>query len=643
LQETLSGEATRISIHDRANRLSRFQPSPESIVLLLAVLIGSGTGMGVVTFHYLIELIHSLMLENLMGVIAHWGAWTLACVPTLGGVLVGLMRWRWQDFGPGMSALIASPQQLQELSPLRPVTRMVAAAVSLGTGASLGPEGPSVEIGASFGVLLGQVLRVSQERQRLLLGAGAAAGLAAGFNAPIAGVFFALEVVLGTSFATSSVSVVVLAAVVSALIAQIGLGAQPAFALPSYEVRSLLELPLYLGLGLFASLVSISYTYTLQFIQRCFRGEVAGLGWLGKVPSPVQPILGGMCVGLVALKLPQILGIGYETVEAVLRDVEFSLSLLIVLLVVKLLMTAVSLGSGLVGGLFAPAMFLGAALGAAYGKILAATLPFAATTIAAPPAYAMVGMAAVLAASARAPLTSILLLFELTRDYRIVLPLMAAVGLSVWLLDHIRPLHQENPSTPALSATAKQDRLDLLKQIPVAQAMHRNLLQLPASVPVIEAGLRMTEQHFHSALVKDETNQLIGIVTLQDINRAISQWKHATTTFVPHNLDELTAGEKANYPFLSKHFIHQPLIDICTKDVLCAYEDEPISEALDRMTARGLHQLPVVDRKMPQQVIGLLEREGIELACSLAVTKDSLNECLARLPQDQKLSLLLPS
>jgi H+/Cl- antiporter ClcA len=155
-----------------------------------------------------------------------------------------------------MSALIAAAQGIEKISPLRPVTKMVAAAVSLGTGASLGPEGPSVEIGANIGMLLGQVLQVSKERHRLLLGAGAAAGLAAGFNAPIAGVFFALEVVLGTTFATSAVSVVLLAAVVSALIAQIVLGAQPAFTLPVYEVRSPLELPLYLGLGLLASLVS---------------------------------------------------------------------------------------------------------------------------------------------------------------------------------------------------------------------------------------------------------------------------------------------------------------------------------------------------------------------------------------------------
>ena len=204
--------------------------------------------MGVVTFHFLIHLIHSLTLEDLMGVIGSWGAWTLACVPALGGVIIGLMRLLSPDFGPGISSMIAAVQKegLPVAPVLKPVTKMVAASVSLGTGASLGPEGPSAEIGANFGMLVGQV---SQERQRLLLGAGAAAGIAAGFNAPIAGVFFAIELVLGTSFATSAVSVVLLAAVVSALIAQIGIGAKPAFMLPQYVVRSPFELPLYVGLG----------------------------------------------------------------------------------------------------------------------------------------------------------------------------------------------------------------------------------------------------------------------------------------------------------------------------------------------------------------------------------------------------------
>ncbi|PSB31887.1 chloride channel protein [Stenomitos frigidus] len=596
--------------------LNRFQPAPETLVLLLALVIGSSTGCAVVLFHYLIQQIQSFMLEDVMGVIAPLGFWTLACIPVLGGLIVGSMRWLCQDFGPSLSALIAAAQGLGSISPLRASAKAVAASVSLGSGASLGPEGPSVEIGANIGVVIGQALQMSKERQRLLLGAGAAAGLAAGFNAPIAGVFFALEVVLGATFATSAVSVVLLSAVVAALIAQIGLGGQPPFTLPSYEVRSPLELPLYLGLGLFASLVSIAYTQSIQTAQQLFDGHTPGLSWMGQVPVALRPVIGGLCVGLVALQFPQVLGIGYETVEAMLRDVEFSLPLLLSLLVTKLAMTAVSLGSGLVGGLFAPAMFLGASLGAAYGKVMAIVLPIAPGDIAAPPAYAMVGMAAVLAASTRAPLTAILLLFELTRDYRIILPLMAAVGLSVWLADRLKPVVHSDTAiqSTGLPLQADQDA-EILHQLYVRQAMHQNVLSLPLALPVLQAGLAMTQHPSRSALVVNEADQLVGIVTLQDVHRFISRWEAYLQTHIPTEV--LSLGPTI-----------QTLDAICTKELLCAYEDEPIYDAFMRMSTRGLRQLPVVDRDDPQHLLGLLEQERITLVCSLALMQQSLHPYL---------------
>lgn len=591
---------------------NRLQPTPETVLLLLAVVIGGVTGMGVVTFHYLIYLIHSLTLDSLMGFISRWGAWTLACIPTLGGAIISLMRWRIRDFGPGISSLIAASQGLRELTPLRPVSKMLAAAISLGTGASLGPEGPSVETGANFGMLLGQVLKVSQERQRLLLGAGAAAGLAAGFNAPIAGVFFALEVVLGTSFATSAVSVVLLAAVVSALVGQICLGSQPAFELPAYQVRSLLELPLYIGLGALASFISLAYTQAIQQARRCFKGEVRGWGWFGRrVPRALHPMLGGLFVGLVALHWPQVLGVGYETIESMLQDVQFSLSLLLVLLGVKLVATAISLASGLVGGVFAPAMFLGASLGLVYAKVLAIAFPSAVQVMAAPPAYAMVGMAAVLASSAKAPLTAILLLFELTRDYRIVLPLMAAVGLSVWLMECFKPKATilPQPQNPVWEADIKVPQsTEVLKQVPVSAAMQDSFLQLSGSLSVLEAGFTLINRRCHSALVVDEADRLIGIVTLQDINRAIA---------------------RIDPQIVERNLAVQQLQAICTTEVLTAYKDEPITEALDRMAARGLHQLPVVERHTPQQVVGILKKSEINLACDVAVTQEALSQYLA--------------
>ena len=568
--------------------------------------------MGVVTFHYLIELIDHLMREKFIGAIGVWSEWTFACIPILGGLIVGLMRWYAQDFGPGLSSMIAASQGTELKQQLRPVTKMLAASVSLGSGASLGTEGPSVEIGANFGMLLSVILKVSQERQRLLLGAGAAAGLAAGFNAPIAGVFFALEVVMGaTSFATSAVSVVLLAAVVAALIAQIGLGAQPAFDLPVYQVRSLLELPLYLGLGLGASLVSLTYTSTIRLAKAGFAGLVSGFGLLGSIPQPVHPLIGGVILGAVALQFPQILGIGYETVEAMLQDVEFSLHLLVILLVLKLLMTAISTASGFVGGLFAPAMFLGASFGAAYAQIITLLFPAIGEVMAAPPAYAMVGMAAVLAASVRAPLTAILMLFELTRDYRIVLPLMAAVGLSVWITEQFQPNFNSNSNLQQIGLSElKDEQAEIVQQILVEDAMVIGPKKLPATLGVLEAALEMISSRCRSALVIDEAEQLVGILSLEDINRVLrlSQNHSPSSSEIPSNL------------------ANQTLIDICTTEIIYAWQDELLSEALDRMTLRGLHQLPVVARDNSEYILGLIEREQVKLICSLAVTQKALQE-----------------
>lgn len=588
--------------------LNRLQPSPETIVLLLAVLVGGGAGAGVVLFRSLIHIINSFMFGPVSGFLSSWGHWTLALIPLMGGLVIGAMRWRFKDFGPGLTTLIDVAQGDRNLQLLNPVTKMTAASVSLGSGASLGPEGPSVEIGAYFSLLLGQWLKVSQERQRLLLAAGAAAGLAAGFNAPIAGVFFALEVVLGTTFASSAASVVLLAAVVAAWIAQIGLGSRPAFALPAYEVRSLMELPLYVGLGLLASVVSLLYMRSLRFSQQCFQGQVAGFGWLAKIPQALHPVIGGACLGLVSLQLPQILGVGYETVESMLQDVQFPLPLVIALLVVKLIMTAISFGSGFVGGVFAPALFLGASLGSIYGKVLAIALPMLHGAMASPPAYAMVGMAAVLAASVRAPLTAILLLFELTHDYRIVLPLMAAVGLSNWAIEILSPLVviDNTPKPPLPEPPLLPGTLALT----VSEAMHPLPLQIPGTISLLEAGHRLVGDRSRSALIMAD-EQIMGILTLQDFHRLLLKAK----------ADPSVVAE-----------LHQPVEKFCTTEVLYVHADELLSEAIARMAGRGLQQLPVVTRDQPYRLLGLLDAEDITLAQTLAKVREVLPTALDLTP-----------
>jgi H+/Cl- antiporter ClcA/CBS domain-containing protein len=626
------------------SRLERLQASPATIALLLAVLIGGGTGFFVVLFRTGIACLERLLFREVQPPLAPMGAWIFVVTPMLGGLLVGGIRAWMPNFGQGLSGLKSAVQNAQEIPPLRTITKTIAAIISLGTGASLGPEGPSVEIGATVGVWLGQVLRVSQERQALLLAAGAAAGVAAGFDAPIAGVFFAFEVALGTSFATSSASVVLLAAVLSSLVAQIGLGGNPAFSLPIYEVRSPLEFPLYLGLGACASLIAWMYTWLNRWMPKLFRGEVENFEWFSQIPNWLQPMLGGTIVGLVALGLPEILGIGYDTIESVLRDVEYPLLTLGLLLVAKLLLAALSLGSGLVGGIFAPSLFMGAVFGAVYGQVLPILLPWFSEYIAAPPAYAMVGMAAVLAATARAPLTAILLLFELTRDYRIVLPLMAAVGISVWLFDLLLD-PKANPIETVAAEVELDDQVDQLRSIRrtlmVGNVMDPKCLRFAESLRVTIAGQTLTENGRRSAVVLNQSAQLMGLVTLRDINRVVSRWQKAqdkVTTLTPASpTDPDTSVPNFNWRELPEFVavLDQSVGEIATKDLLVAYPDESLADAIDRMARRDLRQLPVVSRSDETEVVGLLTREAIDLACRLALTQELLKPFLVLAAQRQ--------
>jgi CBS domain-containing protein len=299
---------------------------------------------------------------------------------------------------------------------------------------------------------------------------------------------------------------------------------------------------------------------------------------------------------MIALTFPEAIGIGYETVESILQDTPFTIPLLAILLVIKLLLTAISSASGFVGGIFAPSIFLGAVLGSFYGQAIASLLP-ASIPIAASPAYALVGMAAVLAGTVRAPLTSVLLLFEMTRDYRIVLPLMAAVGLCAWVLDQIDTSRADRMIMQWSNLPAD---IEVLEKIKIAEVMTLNPASIKYSMPLLQAAQFITSGYHHSALVFDDINHLQGILTTQDIKRILSS---------PNGdrpIEEMTVQ------------------NICTNEVICTFADESLAEALKRMATRDLRQMPVVDRNQPKRVIGMVDRLAITTAYNTALTKRAI-------------------
>jgi H+/Cl- antiporter ClcA len=534
--------------------------------------------------------------------------WPVVVVPTLGGLAVGLLRWLGGSIGPGLPSLMPMAEGTVEPAPRLPWMRLLAASLSLGSGASLGPEGPSVESGGNLGLWVGLRGGLSPQARRALVAAGAAAGLAAGFKAPIAGVFFAFEGSFSSIQGRPSLRAVLVAAIASSLITQLCLGDDPILRLPAYEVRSLLELPLYLGLGLLASLMS----WALVRLMAAGR-EPRVQRIVAQLPPGLATALGGAAVGGMALAFPQVLGVGYDTVEALLgRDGGVPLLTLVALIGVKLLATAVSNATGFVGGGFAPSLFIGAVLGSCYGQLLGSGglhLP-----VAEPPAYAMVGMAAVLAGSARAPLTALLLLFELTRDIRIVLPLMAATGLSAALVERWLGFQ----ATGVLGQDLQEERRrSQLAEVAVSEALEPGMPPiLPAELPAVEALGRLLANHGHCLLVVD-SGSAVGLVTLADLRSTL-----------------MASPERQGQPLR--------LIDCRRGDLIWLPLDARLDRLEDQLTPEGLRQVPVfavaegVGGHLPQGLPasglpivtfrGLASRDGMARALAARLSRPEANE-----------------
>jgi CIC family chloride channel protein len=454
-----------------------------------------------------------------------------------------------------------------------------AAILTIGTGASVGPEDPSVQIGANFGSFFGQVLHLSEEHTSTLVAAGAAAAIAAAFNAPIAGVFFALEIIVG-DLTGGSLGMILIAAVISSVFTQAVSGTSPAFQVHAYAMNSGWELPLYVGLGLLAGPISALYVRLLYAAQDFFKR------W--SLPRWIQTAIAGLIVGCVGVFLPQIFGVGYDTITAILSQQQMTFWLLLALMLAKLILTPVSIGGGFAGGVFAPSLFIGAALGGAYGLGMAALFPSLGIT---PSAYALVGMAAVLAGAVHAPLTAAILLFEMTSDYHIILPLMLAVAISLMISQKIQPRSVYSLGLARKGFFVKRGKeIDVLDSVQVKEIMNKKVSPLTDSDTVDFAKERLAQMHSRGLPVVDKRGNLSGILTISD----------------------LEAGDvDGSRPIQSIYHAAPEVI----------FPQEALSAALKKMSQLNIGQLPVVLSEAPQQIVGMLYREDIVHAYAVATQR----------------------
>ena len=403
----------------------------------LAVLTGAGAGVGAVAFRYMILGVsyvvsghrdYSAVGRAANPLVPGLGGWFVFFAPVVGGLAYGplLSRFAPEARGHGVPEVMYAVDRLEgRMRPRVPLVKALASALCIGSGGSVGREGPIVQIGSALGSVAGQLARVPEQQLRLLVACGAAGGISATFNAPIAGVFFALELIL-RNFDTRSFGLVAVSSITADAVGRAVFGSHPFLSLPAFALGSPAEFVPYAGLGVLASLVGIA------FMRVLYAGEdAADRLWRG--PAGLRPGAGGLLLGVVLLAVPQMYGVGYPVLERAV-DGRYAILVLLGLLAAKILATSMTMWIGGSGGVFAPSLFMGAMLGSAYGALAHQVIP---GIVAAPGAYGLVGMGAVFAATARAPISAVLIIFELTGDASMIMPLMLAIVVSTALSNAI--------------------------------------------------------------------------------------------------------------------------------------------------------------------------------------------------------------
>jgi CIC family chloride channel protein len=548
-------------------------------MVVVAIICGLGAGFGAVALRALILLVQDLLFgrdTQPLALLEHttW-SWRLVA-PALGGVVVGpLVHFLAREAkGHGVPEVMESI--ILRGGAIRPrvvIVKALASAISIGSGGSVGREGPIVQIGAALGSTIGQVLGVTANQLRTLVGCGAAAGIAAAFNAPIAGALFAVEILLG-DFGVPQFSPIVISSVVATVVSRRFLGNFPAFEVPPYELVSPFELLLYMLAGVVAGLVALAFIAVLYRSEELFEQL--------RVPEYLKAALGGLLVGSIGIWLPHVFGVGYDTINAALTG-QVPLALLGILIVGKMVATSVTLASGGSGGVFAPSLFLGAMTGGAFGIVVHQWLP---TLTATSGAYALVTMGAVVGAATHAPITAIIIIFELTGDYRIIAPLMVACVISTLIATHLR---RDSIYTLKLRLRGlepfKEQEPNVLMTLHVRDVIDRTPEVIPASASLEQVlDLAVNSEH-GEFFVTDTDDSLIGVVRLSTLRRLLFE------------LDTL-----------------RPILvaaDLADGSVPQVTEDENLDVVMRLLSDVDAEELPVTDPRDPSKLIGSIHRQAV--------------------------------
>ncbi|AXT86345.1 chloride channel protein [Aeromicrobium sp. A1-2] len=505
-----------------ADRAARVVGRHQVGLVVLALAVGTGAGLGAVAFRYLIEGFTKVFSGHTdysdAGRAAHHlvpalGPWFVLLAPVVAGLVYGPLVHRFAPEARGHGVpevMFAVARNGGRIRPRVALVKSLASALCIGGGGSVGREGPIVQIGSALGSSIAQALRLDERHIRLLVACGAAGGIAATFNAPLAGVFFSMELILGV-WAAESFGMVVLSSVTASVIARGILGDEPFLRLPAFHVDHLTQYPLFAVLGLLAGLLGVGFSRVLYAVE-----DVCDWAWRG--PEWLRPAVGGLLLGVVLLVLPQMYGVGYPVLDKAVGG-GYGIAFLCVLLVGKMLACSLTIGIGGSGGVFAPSLFVGAMLGAAFGAVVHAIDPSQAGS---PGAYALVGMGALFAGAARAPITAVVILFELTGEYSIILPLMLAIVLATGVSHLVS--HDTVYTRKLLRRGIDLDEPgdDRLRRTTVADVMTAPPSPMLETTTLHEAAARFAATAEPALPVVSDDGHLVGIIAAHELMDALA-------------------------------------------------------------------------------------------------------------------------
>jgi len=590
---------TYTTLSKKASALfERARMTEHTFMIILAIIIGILGGFGGIGIRWMIKFISDIsypgpgnILQNILATQWYW----ILIIPVVGGLIVGPIIYFLAPEAKGHGVPEVMQAILLKGGNIRPrvaFIKAIASAISIGTGGSVGREGPIVQIGSSLGSTVGQFFHVPSKRLKTLVGCGAAAGIAAAFNAPIAGALFAVEIIL-MDFAVAQFSPIVISSVMATVISHTFEGNLVAFLVPKYQLASPYEIIFYFVLGAISGLVSYAFIKLLYFSEDIFDNKF-------NVPEYIKPAVGGLILGLVALLYPEIMGVGYETINLALRG-DMLWYVAFILVFAKIFATSVTLGSGGSGGIFAPSLFMGAMLGYFFGSFVHQTFPLITAT---PNAYALVAMGGLVAGTTRAPITAIIIVFELTNDYRIILPLMITCIISMIISSR---LSRESIYTLKL----------LLRNINIKEGTETNVME---SIFIKD----VYTHDFKSIYVTDNFNQVIN---------KIIKGKGPEFPVIDENSNirgMISINDLKEYLY-DRETLQNILIagDIANTNFKMVSTEDNCKAALDIMSKFDCEGLPVFDQNKPNVVIGMLWRKDIQDAYQKAIEARDLTSSLA--------------